>query len=92
MNKGAASSWSEFEKTAAESLKELEGTKGKGLALVYEPTKSPSLQRMLADVKAKLPEAMFVAYDPVDRSNQSKAIAAAGGGNASLLYRLDAAK
>lgn len=89
---GKGSAWSDFATAAGESLKELEAAKGKGLAVVYEPTKSPSLQRMLAEVKAKLPEATFVAYDPVDASNQAKAIQAAGAGKSSVMYQLDKAK
>ncbi len=92
MAKGKASTWADAEKAVGESLKSLEAGQGKGLAVVFEPTQSPSLQRALAEVKAKLPQATFVQYDPVDRSAQAKALASAGVAKSSLQYRVDAAK
>lgn len=89
---GVIKAWSDFEKAAADSVKELEASKGKGLAILFEPTKSPSLQRMFADVKAKFPEATLVAYDPVEHPAQAAAIEAAGGGKATVMYQLDQAK
>ncbi len=84
--------WTEFAAFASEQAKTLESAKGKGLAIVFEPTSSPSMQRWLAETKAKFPEAALVEYESVYRRNQSKAISSAGGGNASSFYRLDLAK
>jgi MoCo/4Fe-4S cofactor protein with predicted Tat translocation signal len=85
-------SWSEFDTFASSQAKELEGLKGKGLAVLFEPTKSPTLQRTLAAVRDKFPEAVFVEYESVYRRDQAKAVAAVGGGKASLLYDLSKAK
>ena len=89
---GAGDGWVEFESYVKDSVGAWESSKGKGLAIVFEPTRSPSLQRKLAEVKAKLPEATLVAYDPVNNGNLSKAIAAVGAGKSQLVYRLDLAK
>jgi len=85
-------SWAEFSDFAATQAKELASTSGKGLAVLFEPSKSPSFQSVLASVKAKFPEAMLVEYESVYRRDQSKAIAAAGGGKSSLVYDLSKAK
>ncbi|MDZ4847732.1 MAG: TAT-variant-translocated molybdopterin oxidoreductase [Pirellulaceae bacterium] len=84
--------WTSFTAFAAEQAKSFEASKGKGLAIVFEPSSSPSWHRWLADTKAKFPEAAFVEYESVYRRNQSKAINASGGGKASSFYRLDKAK
>jgi len=85
-------SWSEFSEFAAGQAKDLEAIKGKGLAVLFEPTRSPTLQRILAETKAKYPEAVFVEYESIYRRDQTKAIAASGGGKASLIYDLSKAK
>jgi MoCo/4Fe-4S cofactor protein with predicted Tat translocation signal len=84
--------WRAFTEMVAEQAKALEASKGKGLAVIYEPTASPSLQRCLAELKGKFPEATLVEYESVYRRNQAKAIAAAGGQQATAFYRLDLAK
>lgn len=92
LNKGKESTWADAEHAFEDSLKALLAEQGKGLAVVFEPTHSPSLQRALAEVKAKLPQAVFVTHRSVDRSNRTKALEAAGAGKTSLQYRLDTAK
>ncbi len=89
---GAGDGWAEFEEYVKGSLAGLESSKGEGLAIVFEPTRSPSLQRMLAEVKAKLPQATLVSYDPVDNGNLAKALAAVGAPKSQVVYRLDLAK
>jgi MoCo/4Fe-4S cofactor protein with predicted Tat translocation signal len=89
---GQLADWTAFEAFAAEQAKKLEGSKGAGLAIIVEPSASPSFQRWLAETKAKFPEAAFVEYESVYRRNQAKAISASGGGKAKSLYRLDRAK
>ena len=84
--------WTSFAAFAAEQAKSLEASKGKGLAIVYEPTSSPSLQRWLSETHAKFPEATFVEYESVYRRNQAKAISTMGGRKVKSFYRLDKAK
>jgi molybdopterin-containing oxidoreductase family iron-sulfur binding subunit len=84
--------WTDFIAMAREQAETLEASKGKGLAIIFEPTNSPSLRRCLAEIKAKLPEVDLIEYESVYRRNQGKAIKASGGGNASSLYALDKAK
>lgn len=89
---GELADWTAFTQMMAEKQKSLEGSKGKGFAVIYEPTSSPSLQRAIADLKSKYPEATLVEYQSVYRRNLAKAIEASGGGKASTLYALDKAK
>jgi MoCo/4Fe-4S cofactor protein with predicted Tat translocation signal len=84
--------WTAFTAMATAQAKALEANKGKGLAIVYEPSVSPSLRRWLAEAKAKFPEAALVEYESVYRRNQAKAISSVGGGDAVAFYRLDEAK
>ncbi len=84
--------WTAFDAFATEQAKKFEASKGKGLAVIVEPSASPSFQRWLAETKAMFPEAVFVEYESVYRRNQAKAISASGGGKAKAFYRLDLAK
>ncbi len=84
--------WTSFAAFAAEQAEILRNLKGKGLAIVFEPSSSPSVQRWLSETQANFPEAVFVEYESVYRRNQAKAIAASGGGKVRSLYRLDEAK
>ena len=83
--------WVNFDKFAVENLNKLTGSGGEGLAILFEPSTSPTTQRLLADVARKLPNAKLVAYQSIYNRNATKGIAAAGGGKASATYRLDKA-
>ncbi len=83
--------WTELVKFVEESTAALQTSQGSGLAIIYEPTRSPTLAKLLADVKTKYPQATLVEYESVYRRDQAKAIEAAGAGKASILYDLNAA-
>lgn len=83
-------SWKLFNAYAEESAKTLGD--GKGLAIVFEPSRSPSFRRVLAEVAKKYPAATLVRYESVFSGNVGKAIDAVGAGNANLVFDLDAAK
>ncbi|MCU0715347.1 MAG: TAT-variant-translocated molybdopterin oxidoreductase [Pirellula sp.] len=90
--KNRLAAWEAFGKYVASERAKLEGNGGEGLAIVFEPTSSPSLRRTLADVKAKLPKATFVKYESIYSGKLSKALDAVGAGKASVSLNLDAAK
>ena len=83
-------SWQAFREYASERAKSLGD--GKGLAILFEPTASPSVKRLLAAVVAKHPAATLVRYESVYSQNVNKAIDAVGAGSSNLVLDLDAAK
>lgn len=83
-------SWKAFSSYAAESAKALGD--GKGLAILYEPSRSPSFRRVLAEVAKKFPAATLVRYESVYSGNLSKALDAVGAPNTCAVYDLDQAK
>jgi MoCo/4Fe-4S cofactor protein with predicted Tat translocation signal len=85
-----ARSWQAFQDYASERAKSLGD--GKGLAILFEPTASPSVKRLLAAVIAKHPAATLVRYESVYSQNVNKAIDAIGAGASNLVFDLDAAK
>jgi molybdopterin-containing oxidoreductase family iron-sulfur binding subunit len=85
-----ARSWSAFRSYAANRAQSLGD--GKGLAILYEPTASPSVRRLLAATLAKYPAASLVRYEAVYSQNVNKAIDAVGATGSNMLFDLDAAK
>jgi molybdopterin-containing oxidoreductase family iron-sulfur binding subunit len=82
--------WDAFTTHAANSAAAL-GT-GKGLAILIEPTRSPSFWTVLKEVLKKYPEATVVKYESVFTGNVGKALDAVGATNCSMVYDLDQAK
>jgi molybdopterin-containing oxidoreductase family iron-sulfur binding subunit len=88
---GADPDWSALLNAAAPALESIRSKRGKGLAIVFEATHSPSLKRALAMAKRSLPEATLVEFSPFDSSGLTEALAAAGT-DGMLHYDLSAAK
>jgi molybdopterin-containing oxidoreductase family iron-sulfur binding subunit len=65
---------------------------GKGLAILIEPTRSPSFWTVVKEVMKKYPEATVVKYESVFSGNVGKALDAAGATNCSMVYDLEQAK
>jgi molybdopterin-containing oxidoreductase family iron-sulfur binding subunit len=82
--------WDAFTGHAAKNATQI-GT-GKGLAILVEPTRSPSFWTVLKEVLKKYPEATLVKYESVYTGNVGKALDAVGATNCSLVYDLDQAK
>ena len=83
-------SWDSFKTYVSGNSANL-GT-GKGLAILIEPTRSPSFWTVLKEVVKKYPEATVVKYESVFTGNVTKALDAAGASNCSMVYDLDQAK
>jgi molybdopterin-containing oxidoreductase family iron-sulfur binding subunit len=90
--KNALASWDAFGEYVAEQRDVLAASQGAGLAILFEPTRSPSLKRVLAEVIKKYPKATLVRYESIFSGNVGKAIDAAGAGKSSMVYDLDQAK
>jgi molybdopterin-containing oxidoreductase family iron-sulfur binding subunit len=83
-------SWESFKGYVASSVAAL-GT-GKGLAILMEPTRSPSFMTVLREVLKRLPDAQVVRYESVYTGNVSKALDAVGASNCSMAYDLENAR
>jgi len=84
--------WAAFATHVTEQLTAHESSSGEGLAILFEPTHSPSLRRALADVKAKFPKAALVKYESVYSGKVGKALDSVGAGKCNVHLNLDAAK
>ena len=82
--------WDAFTGHASKNATQI-GT-GKGLAILVEPTRSPSFWTVLKEVLKKYPEATLVKYESVYTGNVGKALDAVGASNCSMVYDLDQAK
>jgi MoCo/4Fe-4S cofactor protein with predicted Tat translocation signal len=92
-HKNSLKSWEEFGKYVAAQRAKLAATQGSELAILYEPTRSPSVRRMLAEVVKKYPKVTLVRYESVFSGNVSKALDAVGAGKtSSMMFDLDQAK
>jgi len=92
-HKNSLKSWEEFGKYVAEQRVKLAATQGSELAILYEPTRSPSVRRVLAEVLKKYSKVTLVRYESVFSGNVAKALDAAGAGKtSSMVFDLDQAK
>lgn len=85
-------SWNALGVHIAKVQKELASNNGAGVAVMFEPTKSPSLRRVLAEIKKKYPSISLVKYESVYSGNVTKALDAVGAANTSLSFDLEQAK
>jgi len=90
--KNSLKSWEVFGDYVAKQRVSLAANQGEGLAIMYEPSRSPSVRRVLAEVVAKYPKVALVRYESVFSGNVSKAIEAAGAGKSSMVFDLEQAK
>ncbi len=91
-NAKKVAAWDAFGSYVASTRKGLEESGGEGLAILFEPTHSPSLRRTLVDIKTKYPKATLVRYESIYTGNQSKALDATGAGKATVSLNLEPAK
>lgn len=64
---------------------------GQGLALLLEPSTSPTRARLLKQLKKALPKARVAEYEPVDQSNPERALQAIHGKRLRAIHHLDKA-
>ena len=84
--------WDEFDAYGKALIKTAEGNNGgAGFAVVMSPTSSPSLVRVLSELKKRLPKATICRYDGVDGDAMHQATTAALGKPARQVLSLDQA-
>ena len=66
--------------------------KGKGVAVIAEPTSSPTFHRMRRAFMKKNPQAMWVEYSPLANTNERKALDSSFGGDWMAVPNFAAAK
>jgi molybdopterin-containing oxidoreductase family iron-sulfur binding subunit len=67
--RGAGKSWEEAASFVRSLGDKLKAKRGKGLAIVTDEQRSPTLARVLGELKAAMPEAKVVRYEPFSRAN-----------------------
>jgi MoCo/4Fe-4S cofactor protein with predicted Tat translocation signal len=88
---GLVGDWSAFDTFAEAAAAGLAASQGAGLGILYEPTGSPSFERLLVDVKKRLPKVKLYRYASVPDSLSAAAYGELGA-TAAVNYRLDKAK
>jgi MoCo/4Fe-4S cofactor protein with predicted Tat translocation signal len=84
--------WASFDAWLETELARLAGNAGRGLAVVHEPTSSPSAARLLAALRNRFPEATVVAYTPAHRDHERAGAVLAFGTATRTHYRLEQAR
>ncbi len=91
-NGGQASTWAKWDEFAKAQLETLKAQQGKGLALLLEENDGPTVARLLATLKDKLPEAKLYRWDPLAPANAQSGAQLAFGPGARVHYNLEKAK
>ena len=88
-----AADWDAFDKYGENLLRAAEGNGDGGMfAVVMEPTSSPSVLRMLSELRKRVPKATFVSFDGVHGDAMSEATKKAFGKPARQVLDLSVAK
>ena len=90
-HKGAEISWEKVEGFLAGVSKRLDASKGKGLALLVESAPSPTLQGLMAALRARFPEVKVYRHDLMGQTNSRAASALVGAAGLVPVKRLDGA-
>ncbi|HVH54735.1 MAG TPA: TAT-variant-translocated molybdopterin oxidoreductase [Vicinamibacterales bacterium] len=89
--KGARKTWKDFV-AAWEQLSQAHAADGgAGLAVLSESFASPTLARLVSDLRARYPRVQWATYDAISDENRVAGLAAATGRSLDLLLRLDRA-
>ncbi len=90
--KGAERTWDDFVVAWRELFTTHLATKGEGVAVISPSISSPTLVRLAKEFQKNMPNATWVAYDPVSDENIYKGIKAATGRRLIPRYQFDKAK
>lgn len=71
--------------------KDISSKKGKGVAILAEPSTSPTRQRLVEQFLAANPDAIWAEYTPVDTTNSEKALQSLTGSRVRTLIAFDKA-
>ncbi len=84
--------WDDFQAFANPHFQSLRARQGEGLALLVQPTSSPTWQRLQAEMKTALPKARWFQFHPLNREQEYAGSRAAYGIGLRPLYDLTHAK
>lgn len=89
--KPTAADWDAFEKSARVRLEKIKENAGASLVVFVPPTRSPSLRRMLSEVKSLFPQVTIARDSMVSDRNFAKGIKLAAGRYVEPLWHLEKA-
>ena len=89
---GADSTWDDFVTFWRQQLTAYKANKGAGLAILSEAFSSPTMARLQAKLRQELPDARWVAYDPISDENIYRGIEIATGKTLQPIYHFDKAE
>jgi molybdopterin-containing oxidoreductase family iron-sulfur binding subunit len=89
--KGARKSWEDFVKAWAELSKAHAADGGAGLAVLSESFSSPTLARLVSELRTRFPKLQWATYDAVSDENRLAGLRQATGRDVDLMLRLDRA-
>jgi molybdopterin-containing oxidoreductase family iron-sulfur binding subunit len=90
--------WADFDRVAGQRLAAHEASGGEGLVFVVDQSTSPTRARLRDQIRERFPQAMWVAYEAIDRENEKRGTEIAFGepkrarlklGNAMRIVSLD---
>ena len=85
---GAEKTWKDFVDYWSTLHAEYDANGGDGLAILSEPSKSPTEARLLAALRERFPRARVVAYAPLGDENRHDGLRGAMGAEVEPVYRL----
>ncbi len=89
---GAAKTWQDFVAAWAKLREEHAASGGEGLAIVCEPSSSPTEARLLDLVRLRFPKARVVVWAPISSENRDFGLHAATGADVEPRYALEQAR
>ncbi len=86
------SGWTQWDAFAGDHFAELRKAGGRGLAVLAEPSSSPTLARLRSRLREVMPEAAWIEYQAISRDAEREATRMAFGRPLRLIPRLDRAR
>lgn len=84
--------WEEFDAAFTKQAESFRNGRGSGLAILCEPTASPTVHALRGHLKEKMPNAAWFEYEPLSRDNERAGAALAFGKPLRTHYALDKAE
>ena len=92
LQNGAVKTWKDFVTAWGTLHAEFAGNGGDGLALLLEPSASPTEMRLLQLIRKRFPQARLVIWSPLAEEARQAGILTATGAEVEPMYRLDRAR
>src|SRR5438067_1291153 len=89
MEKGLSRKWEDFDRFARAEADRLVKEQGKGFFVLAEDVASPSVRLIRRHMKAKLPQASWHAYEPIDTTEMKKGAELVFGAKLAVRYRFE---